>query len=79
MGQGDGSGLVAVDSKAGRIGQLACWEHYNPLARYAHPCGARARFRGWPLWLKCSRIRRAGPSLTARGARNDAIATVSSS
>ena len=34
-GQGDGSGLHAVDSKAGRIGQLACWEHYNPLARYA--------------------------------------------
>ena len=34
-GQGDGSGLRAVDSKAGRVGQLACWEHYNPLARYA--------------------------------------------
>src|SRR5262247_3154766 len=34
-GQGDGSGLCAVDSKVGRIGQLACWEHYNPLARYA--------------------------------------------
>jgi nitrilase len=34
-GQGDGSGLRAIDSKAGRIGQLACWEHYNPLARYA--------------------------------------------
>ena len=34
-GQGDGSGLRAFDSKAGRIGQLACWEHYNPLARYA--------------------------------------------
>ena len=34
-GQGDGSGLHAVDSQAGRIGQLACWEHYNPLARYA--------------------------------------------
>jgi aliphatic nitrilase len=34
-GQGDGSGLRAVDSKVGRIGQLACWEHYNPLARYA--------------------------------------------
>jgi aliphatic nitrilase len=34
-GQGDGSGLRAVDSTAGRIGQLACWEHYNPLARYA--------------------------------------------
>lgn len=34
-GQGDGSGLRAVESQVGRIGQLACWEHYNPLARYA--------------------------------------------
>lgn len=34
-GQGDGAGLRAVESKVGRIGQLACWEHYNPLARYA--------------------------------------------
>lgn len=34
-GQGDGSGLRAVDSAVGRIGQLACWEHYIPLARYA--------------------------------------------
>jgi nitrilase len=34
-GQGDGSGLQVVDSAVGRIGQLACWEHYNPLARYA--------------------------------------------
>ncbi|KAA0069974.1 nitrilase-related carbon-nitrogen hydrolase [Tardiphaga sp. P9-11] len=34
-GQGDGSGLRCVDSAVGRIGQLACWEHYNPLARYA--------------------------------------------
>ena len=33
-GQGDGSGLCCVDTAAGRIGQLACWEHYNPLARY---------------------------------------------
>ncbi|MBD1867394.1 aliphatic nitrilase [Cyanobacteria bacterium FACHB-471] len=34
-GQGDGSGLRAVDSAVGRIGQLACFEHNNPLARYA--------------------------------------------
>lgn len=34
-GQGDGSGLRAVDTAVGRIGQLACWEHYLPLARYA--------------------------------------------
>lgn len=34
-GQGDGAGLKVVDSKVGRVGALACWEHYNPLARYA--------------------------------------------
>ncbi len=34
-GQGDASSLRAVESKVGRIGQLACWEHYMPLARYA--------------------------------------------
>jgi nitrilase len=34
-GQGDGSGLRAVDTAVGRVGQLACWEHYNPLARFA--------------------------------------------
>jgi nitrilase len=34
-GQGDASGLQAVDSAVGRIGQLACWEHHNPLTRYA--------------------------------------------
>ena len=34
-GQGDASGLRAVDSAVGRIGQLACWEHFLPLARYA--------------------------------------------
>ncbi|KAA8731477.1 Nit6803 family nitriliase [Acinetobacter qingfengensis] len=34
-GQGDGSGLSAIDSAVGRIGSLACWEHYNPLARFA--------------------------------------------
>ncbi|OED00837.1 Nit6803 family nitrilase [Rhizobium sp. YK2] len=34
-GQGDASGLTVVESHVGRIGALACWEHYNPLARYA--------------------------------------------
>jgi aliphatic nitrilase len=34
-GQGDASGLQAVDSAVGRIGQLACWEHFHPLFRYA--------------------------------------------
>jgi nitrilase len=34
-GQGDGAGLQVVPTSLGRIGALACWEHYNPLARFA--------------------------------------------
>ncbi|MGD1860579.1 MAG: Nit6803 family nitrilase [Leptolyngbyaceae cyanobacterium] len=34
-GQGDGAGLKVLDTAVGRLGSLACWEHYNPLARFA--------------------------------------------
>lgn len=34
-GFGDASGLRAVDTPAGRLGTLICWESYMPLARYA--------------------------------------------
>ncbi len=34
-GQGDGTGLQVCDTAVGRVGALACWEHYNPLARYS--------------------------------------------
>jgi aliphatic nitrilase len=63
-GQGDGSGLRAVDSAVGRIGQLACWEHYNPLVRYAlvaggepiHPAMCPGSFGGdLVLMWRCAR------------------------
>ncbi|HEY9734890.1 MAG TPA: Nit6803 family nitrilase [Trichocoleus sp.] len=34
-GQGDGAGLRVSHTAVGRLGALACWEHYNPLARYS--------------------------------------------
>jgi nitrilase len=47
-GQGDGSGLRAVDSAVGRIGQLACWEHRGgpgELDRFARKLGAALRVK----------------------------------
>ncbi len=34
-GQGDAAGLEAVETNAGRVGGLICWEHWMPLARQA--------------------------------------------
>ncbi|MGF6880445.1 Nit6803 family nitrilase [Paraburkholderia sp. MM5477-R1] len=34
-GQGDAAGLKVAQTAIARVGALACWEHYNPLARYA--------------------------------------------
>lgn len=34
-GMGDASGLRVIDTQAGRLGCLICWESYMPLARYA--------------------------------------------
>ena len=57
-GQGDGSGLRAVDSQVGRIGSLACWEHYNPLAlcpdgRWrTDPCRDVSRLAGRPYFRR---------------------------
>lgn len=35
FGEGDGSHLSVVETKAGRVGALCCWEHIQPLSKYA--------------------------------------------
>jgi predicted amidohydrolase len=48
-GQGDSEGLRAVDTPAGRVGGLVCWEHWMPLARQAlHVSGEDIHVAVWP-------------------------------
>ena len=48
-GQGDGAGLRAVDTAAGRLSSLVCWEHWMPLARQAlHDSGEQIHVALWP-------------------------------
>lgn len=48
-GPGDGQGLRAVDTAAGRVGGLICWEHWMPLARQAlHESGEDLHVAVWP-------------------------------
>ncbi|HKP87520.1 MAG TPA: carbon-nitrogen hydrolase family protein [Blastocatellia bacterium] len=48
-GKGDGSSLLAVDTVAGRVGGLICWEHWMPLARHAlHLSGEDIHVAAWP-------------------------------
>ena len=48
-GQGDAAGLRAVETSAGRVGGLICWEHWMPLARQAmHESGEDLHVAAWP-------------------------------
>ena len=49
-GPGDANGLHAVDTPAGRVGGLICWEHWMPLARQAmHDAGEDIHVAAWPM------------------------------
>lgn len=47
--QGDGAGLKAADTAAGRVGGLICWEHWMPHARQAlHLSNETVHVALWP-------------------------------
>jgi nitrilase len=47
-GNGDAEGLRVVDTPAGRLGGLICWEHWNPLARQVlHDAGEDVHVAVW--------------------------------
>lgn len=49
FGEGDGSDLRVVDTSLGKIGQLACWEHFQPLSKYAmYAQNEQVHIAAWP-------------------------------
>lgn len=49
FGDGDGSDFQVVDSPVGRIGALNCWEHIQPLSKYAlFAQHEQLHIGGWP-------------------------------
>ncbi|GAA3838992.1 carbon-nitrogen hydrolase family protein [Amycolatopsis tucumanensis] len=48
-GEGDGSDLQVHDTPLGRIGGLNCWEHFQPLTKYAmYSLGEEIHVASWP-------------------------------
>lgn len=49
FGEGDGSDLQVHDTALGKIGALNCWEHLQPLTKYAmFSQGEEIHIGGWP-------------------------------
>lgn len=49
FGNGDGSDLKVHDTEVGQLGALACWEHLQPLSKYAmYAQNEQVHLAAWP-------------------------------
>ncbi len=49
FGEGDGSDVQVHDTALGRLGALNCWEHFQPLTKYAmYSMGEQIHVGAWP-------------------------------
>lgn len=49
FGEGDGSDLSVYDTALGRVGALCCWEHLQPLSKYAmYAQNEQIHIAAWP-------------------------------
>lgn len=50
-GEGDGSDLFTLETEIGQIGSLNCWEHLQPLTRFAMNCfNEQIHVSAWPAF-----------------------------
>jgi aliphatic nitrilase len=51
FGEGDGSHFNVFDTSLGRLGALQCWEHLQPLSRYAmYSMNEQVHVASWPTF-----------------------------
>ncbi len=49
FGEGDGSDLAVMETAIGNVGMLACWEHLQPLSKYAmYAQNEQIHIGAWP-------------------------------
>lgn len=49
FGEGDGSDFHVADTECGKVGALCCWEHLQPLSKYAmFSLGEEVHVASWP-------------------------------
>ena len=52
FGEGDGSDLGVFDTPLGRVGALNCWEHMQPLSKYAmYAQNEQVHVASWPCFV----------------------------
>lgn len=51
FGEGDGSDIKVIETEFGRVGALNCWEHFQPLTKYAmYAQNEQIHVSGWPCF-----------------------------
>ena len=64
FGDGDGSDLQVVETEIGRLGQLSCWEHLQPLSKYAmYSMHEQIHVAAWPSFSCYPEAYALGPDL----------------
>lgn len=64
FGEGDGSHLDVFDTDIGRVGQLCCWEHLQPLTKYAlYSMHEQVHIAAWPSFSCLPQAYSLGPEL----------------
>ncbi|MCF7547993.1 carbon-nitrogen hydrolase family protein [Pseudonocardia sp. WMMC193] len=75
FGEGDGSDIQVIDTDFGRTGALHCWEHLQPLAKYAmFSQGEQLHVAAWPSFsIFEGAVHALGPEVNVGAARQYAV------